>query len=74
MRTDDTTKRQQQPSLCVKVAITREQSLSTNQNPRERGWKPIEAVSFRCIATVEQLQLEHTHTHAHTHTHTVSFN
>ncbi len=25
----------------------------------------IEAVSFRCIETVEQLQLEHTHTHTH---------
>ena len=30
----------------------------------------IEAVSFRHIATVEQLQLEYTHTHTHTHTHT----
>ncbi len=42
-----------------------------NQNPRERGQKPIEAVSFRRIATVDQLHLEYTHTH--THTHTVSF-
>ncbi len=25
----------------------------------------IEAVSFRCIVTVEQLQLEQTHTHTH---------
>ncbi len=40
-----------------------------NQNPRERGQKPIEAVSFRRIATVDQLQLEYTHTHTHTHTH-----
>ncbi len=31
----------------------------------------MEAVSFRRIATVKQLQLEYTHTH--THTHTVNF-
>ncbi len=51
-------KRLQQPSLYVKLAITREQSLikfslqiheskSKNQNPRERAWLEayIEAVS-----------------------------
>ncbi len=32
----------------------------------------IEPVSFRRIATVDQLQLEKTHTHTHMHTHTDS--
>ncbi len=46
---------------------------STIQNPRERGWNSIEAVSVCRIAAIEQLQLEYTHTHTHTHTHAVSF-
>ena len=79
-------KRLQQPSLYkVKLAIklpVENKALvckSTNQNPRELG-KPIEAVSFHRIATVEQLWLEygiHTHTHVDVRldidTHTVSF-
>ncbi len=63
-------KRLQQPSMWVKLAITRERSFSllTHESKSKRTW--LEAVSFRCIATVEQLQLEQTHTHTYTHTHT----
>ncbi len=69
VRTDDTIhkilKRLQKPSLWVKVAITREQnfSLQIHESKSKKTWlEAIEAISFRRIATVEQLQLEQTHT------------
>ncbi len=50
----------------VKLAITREQSLQIHESKSKRTWlEAIEAVSFRRIATVEQLLLEQTHTHTH---------
>ncbi len=60
MRTDDTTKDSEETATTFTVSQSSHNSRtikalvckSTNQNPRERGKKPIEAVSFRCIATV----------------------
>ncbi len=62
VRTDDATKDSEKTGTAFTIKVKLEVS-----NPGERGQKPIEAVSFRRIATVEQLQLEYTHTHEYTH-------
>ncbi len=64
MRTDDTTQYSEETATgftVVKVAITREQSFSLqiHESKSKKTW--LEAVSFRRIATVEQLQLAQTH-------------
>ena len=85
---DDVTKDFGETATAFTVSKIGEQSFSLqiHESKSKRTWLEayIEAVSFRRIATVEQLQLEqltHTHTHTHmhthahtcTHTHTVSF-
>ncbi len=59
VRTDDATKDSEKTGTAFTIKVKLEVS-----NPRERGQKPIEALSFRRIATVE---LEYTHTHGYTH-------
>ncbi len=65
-------KRPQQPSLWVKLAITRERSFSSqiHESKSKRMWlDAYRSCCFCRIATVEQLQLEQTQTQTHTHTH-----
>ncbi len=66
MRTDDTTQDSEETTTAF-TSKTREQSFSLkiHESKSKRTWLEgyIEAVSFRRIATVEQLEYIHTHTH-----------
>ena len=72
VRTDDAMKDSEETATAFNVSQTSHNSRKKLQfaNPRIKiqenvhDQKPIETVSFRRIATVEQLQLEQTHTHS----------
>ncbi len=63
---DDTTQDSEETATAFTVSQSREQSFSLQIH------ESIEAVSFRRIATIEQLQLEYTHKYTHTHTQSAS--
>ncbi len=63
LRTDDATHDSAETVITFTVSQTSHtrESLEIHKSKSKRTW--LEPVSFRRIATVEQLQLEQTHTH-----------